>query len=226
MKKFNSIFAVASVVLTSVFGFTSCQKDPLPVQNNKTEDTKQETKEESKVNKYYGFQMFVNDEALALGDIVVVVNSDGKTTEYKASESQTASVNSKDFISVSDKTAMEVFNIKEGKYSKEVYTGKKLVVPNFYVKSDVSFEIKFVPNEAALSALDMDGKTDVVLTYTYGYSPKNNFALDATDLKSLSREMNGEIKINGNKYTNSNLKNVRIADYLNSRSKSITNLIK
>ena len=146
MKKFNSILAIAAIALTSVFGFTSCDKNNDSF-NNMPDTTvngggthKAETKKADS-----NYQLFLSNEVLDLGDVVVTV--EGQSTQYKASEAPSTSTTMK--FQVLDKTYEETFN------------GRTITVNN--VKPGAKVTAEFIPNKEAIAALPADGATNMAV---------------------------------------------------------------
>jgi len=201
MKKFNSILAIAAVALTSVFGFTSCDKNDDSINNAATpvRPSQEQKAQDKATNMYYGYQVFVSDQALALGDLVVTVDNNGQTQQYKASEGQTGSM---------------LGNVDNGEAP--VFMGRVVVVPVFKASAEgVSISVKFEKNETAIAALPTDGCEDYLIAYTYSKNV-NPFTLDV--LKESFKK--GSIK--GDKYVNIGLRNKSAVPYLVARSKSLS----
>ena len=81
MKKFNSILAIATVALTSVFGFTSCDKNDDPIMA--PVETKMQTPEILEDAYLY---MPATNEQVKYMDITCVCSVDGQKVEVKMSE--------------------------------------------------------------------------------------------------------------------------------------------
>ena len=154
MKKFNSFFesakamtilAIAAIALTSVFGFTSCDKNNdsfnEPVQPTTFNCPQKPTNNKADSN----YQLFLSNEVLDLGDVVVRV--EGENTEYKASEAPSTSTTMK--FQVLDKTYEETFN------------GRTITVNN--VKPGAKVTAEFIPNKEAIAALPADGTTNMAV---------------------------------------------------------------
>ena len=150
MKKFNSFLAIAAIALTSVFGFTSCDKNddvlngqPDITNTPGTSTTDTDTKENKGI---YECNYFVSDNVLSLGDFEITVEQDGEPTTYKVSEGQ---------------TAVETFNNADrDNFKSYQLAGHRLIIDN--LKDGAKVNVKFVPNEDAISALPADG------TITFG----------------------------------------------------------
>lgn len=136
MKKFNFL-AIATIALTSVFGFTSCDKSNDSINDVPASQSKQEANME--------YQLFVSNEVLDLGDYVFTVENNGQTTTYKASEGQATS---------------KTMKISKVNADPEIITfyGKTVVMKD--LKAGAKVTVEFVANESAIAALPADGKID------------------------------------------------------------------
>ena len=141
MKKFNSILAIAAIALTSVFGFTSCDKNNDSFNNMPDAGPTQKPVDKKDSN----YQLFLSNEVLDLGDVVVTV--EGQSTQYKASEAPSTSTTMK--FQVLDKTYEETFN------------GRTITVNN--VKPGAKVTAEFIPNKEAIAALPADGATNMAV---------------------------------------------------------------
>lgn len=147
MKKFNSIFAIATVVLATVFGLSSCEKEAyneLPVPQT-VRNTAEEPKEQATVT----YEYFVGNSTLSLGDVVITVEYNGEKTQHSVSAGE------------STRKAYMV-TAEDGMDEKLDVRGKHVVIKDVKVGSVVT--PSFIPNEEAFAALPADGTTDVVLT--------------------------------------------------------------
>ena len=196
MKKFNSILAIAAVALTSVFGFTSCDKNDdmlnqpgttmdQPGDNGGIKDTPAQS------NSTYNYILFANDNVLNLGDVKVTVEQDGQIQEYKLSDAQTATGTFK------KKTKEGTVDVSLG--------GKMLVINN--VKSGAKVAPSFDGNADAIAALQQDGHSDIVF---YAGHFKN---------------LDDGIKAMGNAFVMYGLQNVKVVDYINARTNACTKTI-
>lgn len=161
MKKFNTILAIATVALTSIFGFTSCEKNDDAFKQPETQVAKSsqvQTQKSQTVCSTFEYNLFINDEILNLGDVVVSLEQDGHTTEYKASEAQTTT-----------KVAKEEIN---GSIVETTIYGKMIVIKG--IKPGAVINPSFHGNTDALASLPKDGKTDLAIFTYYIKNLHNN----------------------------------------------------
>lgn len=157
MKKFNSIFAIAAVAVSTVFGFSSCDKSGDSINNIPDQSSKQEQKSDPK-NVNYEYQVFISNSVLDFGECVFTVENNGQKTEYKASAAQSSS------------TTMELSGFGEAKsYS---FNGKTVVMSNLKAGAKVTAE--FIPNESAIAALPADGDINVGFSFVISGTNANN----------------------------------------------------
>ncbi len=175
MKKFNSILAIATVALTSVFGFTSCDKADDDVFNQPNPVDKNETK-------YFGLQVAINEEAFQFGDVVITTNINGQEVPYSLSEGQAKTMTKRQIM----QSVLKNTNPKalEGPDTTKVYNCRVLTIPTTACQGNVEFHAEFIPNESA--NMDMESKNDFVLTYVYTKAPTTNFALDVTSITGFA----------------------------------------
>ena len=200
MKTFNSFFAnanvksiiaIAAVALTSVFGFTSCDKNddvftretvvvkPFP---GPTVDTpKAKTVEECE------YKFFASDSILALGDFKITIEYKGEKQEFYASKG-TRDV--KAFLERCEDGVDEKFDPR----------GKTITVQGVKEGSIVTPE--FIPNDAAIAARPADGKINI-------------FACGFINGGVYSCPMSG--KVVNMKYNMIGVPNNQIVNYINSR---------
>ena len=87
MKKFNTILAIAAVALTSVFGFTSCDKNDDSINNIPAPNpTTKETPVPVPVEQDLYFYAPATAEQLKYMDATFTLSVDGQTKEIKLSE--------------------------------------------------------------------------------------------------------------------------------------------
>ena len=144
MKKFNTILAIATVAISSVFGLTSCDKNDDSINNIPAPMPQQEVKEDAK-NVDYDYQLFFSDEILSLGDCEITVENNGETTSYTASNGQAEAKT----MASKDPAVSRVYN----------FNGKTVNIKNLKAGSKVT--IKFVPDEQAIASLPADGSTNI-----------------------------------------------------------------
>jgi len=174
------LFAIATVALTSVFGFTSCDKNDDAINEAATPiPPKQEQKAQEKSSSlnYFGAQVFINDDVLEYGDFVITVNHDGKSEEYKVSEGQT--------VTFTAGQINKAANNADTGLSGNSYSGKMLTIPNFKAASGTaSFDTKFVPNQAAFDKLTPETELTSIILPSFIGAAGNNVTPDC--LKNLN----------------------------------------
>ena len=152
MKKFNAILAIATVALTSVFGFTSCQQDDAfdggvvvcpGVMGGPTTPTDTPT-DTPKANGTVDFEFFVSDEVLSLGEYTLTMQESGRETVMNMADGENDS---------------HYYNNNKG--FENTFTGKKMVFHN--LKPGTVVTPSFKAFDGAFESLPADGVTEFMI---------------------------------------------------------------
>lgn len=137
MRKFFNLVAIAAVALTTVCTFASCGDDDDEDFPSSSETHKGDKKD------VFVYSFFAGKDVLALGEIVINVEEDGKVTKHYVAQGES-----------------DALRYVDSNKEVRTFTGKTL---KMNVNSGSKVSPEFVPNEAAFAALPTGGHTDLVM---------------------------------------------------------------